>query len=1032
MATARLDLGDLKLWPHQAEAVRACVTYFGSGSGRSALVHYPTGTGKTGIMAVVAGLRRNAGHTLILCPSTALVEQIMAAVGGGFWTTIGAPSEWVPNRVVQLLPSSLTQCLAELETMPSDHHCVIVGTVQALQQTHAAAVQGAAGRTAVFGPPSAARDMDRLRRAVGTIIFDEGHREPAPSWAEAVRSLCKPTVLFSATPFRGDMKLFDVDPHHVSFLGFRQAVDCKLIRDVAIVEAPLARDPHAFAREILSWRDDLVRSGNVGANDKTIVRAADAGGVQALYDAFAAALGPRGERVLAVHDTFKSEVGPHGERHDHVPRALGARQETVLIHQDMLLEGIDDPSCTMLAAYDPFTNERKLVQQVGRVIRHPRPIGSEAKPARVFARTGDGLSAMWRRFGIFDDLCAEGNGPPSLRTGKEILRRLAATMPSIDYVDGRFRTRLDPNSIPDGDIRIPKSAVIHELDPTFDLDTFEAAVTAELGSEDRFQIQVFTVAGRACRCHVSLRLQQSRFLVDTLFQQGSLEITAYARHGERLFFYDSAGLWMDGAADLGTRAAPAILRSLLPESAGDAITGIGTRNTDLGRLAIRGRTLTAASLNRAGIHMGEHLHVVAHASGRVAGNHRAIGFARSRIREGNGAVVDLGGFQAWTARMNGELLAGSRAAAMFDRYAMPVDVPAATEPVNILVDLDDAVDAYVDDDGKVARFDLDAACVDVVPDPTAADFPYRFELGVNGRPVPVWIGWHPRRGKYWLRSPALSALKRRDAPNVSLTKRLNQRQSIRVITRNSAALYAYGKFYGVGLDLSVANGPASVIAGLIEGVSGLAGIYSEKGDLTAPASTWPASSLFGFMDAALKPASTATVLGLPFPMLLCDDLDDEVADFVAVDDRGPELRAVLMAAKWKAGKPGAGASTLYDVCGQVVKNLAYLKVDAIDLPGTAVKWGRPWRLKGGEVHRSRTGQAAADIAKAFKSVRGNPSARRTFWMVLGGGVLSRDAVLRGFARKPIEPHVLQLYHLLLSTYASCQSVGVELRILCAE
>ena len=1032
MTTARLDSGDLRLWPHQAEAVRVCAAYFASGSNRSGLIHYPTGTGKTGVMATLAGLRRDAGHTLILCPSAALVEQIIAAVEGGFWTTIGAKTEWVPDRVMRLLPSSLPTLVADIEILPPEHRCVVVGTVQALQQSYAAANHGAVEGTWLSRPSTAASDMERLGRAIGTVIFDEGHREPAPSWAEAVRSLGKPTLLFSATPFRGDMKLFDVDPVHVAFLGFRQAVELNLIRDVRIEEIQLPQDPTAFVQVILSRRDDLVRCGDVRPSDKLIVRAADAISVQALYDAFASALGTRGERVLAVHDTFKLEVGPHGERRGDVPRALSGRQERVLVHQDMLLEGIDDPSCTMLAAYDRFGNERKLVQQIGRVIRHPGPIGTAAKPAVVFARTGDGLSAMWQRFLTFDKLCLKEKGPPKLSTGEEILRKLAATMPAIDYVDGRFRTRLDPNSIPADDIRIPKSAVVYDLVPSFDFDAFEAAVVAELRTEDRFHVQAFTVAGGACRCHISLRLQQSRFLVDTLFQQGSLEITAYARHGDRLFFYDSAGLWMDGAAALGGRAAPSILRSLLPESAGDAITGIGTRNTDLGRLAIRGRTVTASSLNRAGIHMGEHLHVVSHASGRVAGGYRAIGFTRSRIREGNGAVVDLSGFHEWTALMSRELLAGTPAAAMFKRYAIPVDIPATTNPVNILVDLDDAVDAYVDDNGEVASLDLDAACVEIIPDPAAADFPYRFELGVNGQSVPVWIGWLPKRGKYWLRSPTLSALKRKDAPNVTLTKRLNRRQSFRIITQDSAALYAYGQFYGVDLDLSVANGPASVIAGLIEGVPGLAGIGSEKGDLTGPAPTWPASSLFGFVDAALTPGATTPVLGPSFRMLLCDDLDDEVADFLAVDDGGPEPRAVLMAAKWKAGSPGAGASTLYDVCGQVVKNLAYLKVDATDLPGSAAKWGRPWRLKGGEVRRSRTGQSAPDIAKAFKNVRGNPSARRIFWMVLGGGVLSRNAVLRGFKRKPVEPHVLQLYHLLLSTYASCQSVGVELRILCAE
>ena len=41
-----------------------------------------------------------------------------------------------------------------------------------------------------------------------------------------------------------------------------------------------------------------------------------------------------------------------------------------------------------------------------------------------------------------------------------------------------------------------------------------------------------------------------------------------------------------------------------------------------------------------------------------------------------------------------------------------------------------------------------------------------------------------------------------------------------------------------------------------------------------------------------------------------------------------------MVAKHKAGAGGVSASALYDVCSQAAKNLAYLKADATDLPGT--------------------------------------------------------------------------------------------------
>lgn len=140
----------------------------------------------------------------------------------------------------------------------------------------------------------------------------------------------------------------------------------------------------------------------------------------------------------------------------------------------------------------------------------------------------------------------------------------------------------------------------------------------------------------------------------------------------------------------------------------------------------------------------------------------------------------------------------------------------------------------------------------------------------------------------------------------------------------------------------------------------------------------------------------------------------------------------MIAAKGSSGEPRAGASGLYDVCAQVVKNLAYLKVDAQPLPGREDHWDDKWKLKGGEVERNRAGTTSGAFRTAFMQVRGSPVAEREFWMVLGGGILSKNKVEESIAKVPPEPHTLQLHHLLLSTYSSCQSVGADLKIFCAE
>jgi type I site-specific restriction endonuclease len=125
---------------------------------------------------------------------------------------------------------------------------VVLSTIQALQQIHG-------------GP-----DYSRLAGRFGTVMFDEGHREPATLWAKAVRGLGAPTVLFSATPFRNNLKIFDVDPDHVHFLSFEQSVADRLIRGVEIVEEPLDGGASGFARRAPSIR----YAGQCGSSEQMI------------------------------------------------------------------------------------------------------------------------------------------------------------------------------------------------------------------------------------------------------------------------------------------------------------------------------------------------------------------------------------------------------------------------------------------------------------------------------------------------------------------------------------------------------------------------------------------------------------------------------------------------------------------------------------------------------------------------------------------------------------------------------------------
>ncbi|MAM40393.1 MAG: RNA helicase [Erythrobacter sp.] len=995
-----------------------CLGYFASTPSKGALVQHPTGTGKTGIMAVTGCLRAVEGPVLIICPSAALADQLTREVGSEFWRKVKAPTEWKPEMVFQLLPKDIGAAADRITSRAPAERVVVITTVQALQQIHATPTRYA-----------------RLVGLFASVLFDEGHREPAPAWARAVRGLKAPTILFSATPFRNDIKLFDIDLDHVAFLSFHDAVDRHLIRNVTIDPTPLPSSLQGFAGAVIARRDQAIADGSLPPNAKVIVRANSADGVRDLFDAFKAKLGNRHDGILGVHNRFKLEGDTGAQLRPDVPNDLAARPERFLIHQFMLTEGIDDPSCTMLALFEPFSTERQLVQQFGRLTRHPTP-GTVQAPALVVTTMPDEVARMWGGFLSFDRICMENGGKPPLHAGKEVLEKLVEALPAVDYVDGRFRTRVELDGDFTDELRVPRSALVFELGDGFDMDAFQGEIEERLYEMDRIEAGNGGIDDGACRFHLSLALTQSRFLAETLFLSPSLEATIYSKSGSHLYFYDSGGLFLDEVKGLKRRASAAQMRSLLAEGADNRITQLHLKNTDLGPAALRSRSQTARSLARAGVFMGEHLNVVTRATGLVDGTRRAVAFTSSRVREGEGAQASPADFHTWAAQVDTELHAAKPAADLFGRFALPIAAPPITVPANILIDIDDVSEGVRDAAGAPVEFDTNDVCQDIVPDPTGPeDFKFRFSLKINGKSNPVWIKWDKLKQKYWLRSEELSKFKIVGSPRTSLTNRLNQRQPFRILPQNLDAIYAFGQFYSIDLKLAAAGGTGALVLDLLTDVAGLTARTTEKGNLRAPATHWPADSVFDYIDRALTPGAPTTPLGPTFPLLICDDIGQEAADFICVDkgSGSNQPRIVLIAAKGKKpakGDTGVSASDLYDVCGQVAKNLAYLKADTQALPGSLEKWDKDWKLNGGEVPRMRQGTTAQAFRTAFTAARANPAATREMWMILGGAILSKKAAKREFARATPKAHVLQFHHLLLSTYSTCQSVGVNLRIFC--
>ena len=1006
-----LSWNGLNLWPNQRAALKRCAEYLAAPD-RAALVQMPTGTGKTGVIAVLSRSESEHGAILIVSPSKGLAAQLRIDVGTAFWAKIGAPARWRPSHVKTLLPSNSDENSRLLEDQ-SGVGVVLVGTLVSLLEI-------------VTGHPAA---QAALAKYVGLIIVDEGHREPAVQWANAVRGLRKPTILFSATPYRNDHRQFDVSDKWIHFLSFRDSLKQHLIRDVEFESLNSNGSAPGFARALVALYDRHTHSGRLHKDARVIVRCASDSTVRSVFHALASELRDRPEKCLALHEAFAGASPP---LFSNVPN-IRETDETFLVHQYKLTEGIDDPRCMLLAVFEELDNERQLVQQVGRILRHPRPLQSGTAPALVVADNVRGTKAKWDAYRLYDRVCDEAGGKPPVRNSVEILQRMLKAFPEADYHGGKFRKIVDFAS--DGieaEVQVPRSCLVYRLATKKPKKALDATIRALLEQEDRTIVN--SASSHSGRCHLFLALvaSESPYLNRSLFPTLALEVTVAVQSSGYLFFYDSGRLVIDESID-AVRLEVNEIKALMPESPNAKITSVSVLNGDIGPSAVRARTISAASLADAVPFMGDNAYFVSRATGRLEdGRRRYLGITRARVRDNEGEYAPLDEFVAWGDSLVQLLQSNPTPASFFDRFAAPVPQPKSIAPANILLEVSTLENSFVDGRGRALT--ITDACCDVVVDSSCSDSAFRhaFSMSINATPHKIWVRWDDERRKYILQSEELDEYHEVGKPKVTLIGRLNMTQDFRVILTSSRVLYAAGQFYDFLVRFSK-GGAATLLLDLLAGMRELEAYSTEKGSRPKGVthSVWDTASLFDFVDKGMS--STVQAFSAKFSHVVCDDMGTEGGDFVGIDETGTCV--VFAQVKCKRDASQVSASALYDVCSQANKNLGFLRYGGRELPGRVRKWGKPWKGSKESAYtvspRIRRGPASsAQFLADLNGVLAKPGTRREMWLVLGK-TLSKGDLRRELSSGKPPAKAIQTFYLLMSAHNACKSVGAELKVFCS-
>jgi hypothetical protein len=206
----------------------------------------------------------------------------------------------------------------------------------------------------------------------------------------------------------------------------------------------------------------------------------------------------------------------------------------------------------------------------------------------------------------------------------------------------------------------------------------------------------------------------------------------------------------------------------------------------------------------------------------------------------------------------------------------------------------------------------------------------------------------------------------------------------------------------------------------------LAQVTDEKGeDFTEEQTAFDADTTFGVVVATVADGDE---------VLVCDDLGDEWADFIGLNNSSSPPRITFYHAKH--GNLSLGATPFHESVGQALKNLRSMTLPREVMGGKINGWRKNYKSRKGvqtAIARVVRGDPN-DLADEFARARMAPDAIRRVMVVTSS--LSKAAVAEALARikaghRP-DPYFVQLYWLLLSFFSACTDMNAFGYVVCRE
>lgn len=937
---------------YQIEALKVCQGYIRSKSKGNCLIKLPTGTGKTGIIAMI--VNQYDEGVLIIVPNASLPLQTHDEITVSFWNNIGLKPEVVKEAMI--IDNK------NLKKLDKDKKLNYIITIQTLLSIY----------------ENDKSNFDLIKDCISLIIYDEGHREPALIWSEANRDLDKKTILFTATPYRNDNFVFNINERFVFKYPMREAIEAGNVKRPEFIRIPYY-DSNA---EIISFIE-----GEIGEKKlQTLIRCESSTKIST----FVEELNKKGIPTLGCHSDFKNTA----HLFDNGKKVLEIEKDySVIVHCDMLIEGINVPRLNSLMLLDGFANMKSTIQQIGRVLR---PSSALAAYIYVHEDTYDEICSQWQMY-----LDSEDNED------------------DFTYVDGKFRPKfvLDATDKVYENILFEKQAIIYQSNKSL-FRALQLSIVEHLnkvGNLTKYKEGYFKSGGLWILCYV--RREPSKILRSEYFFNYSLEFFSLVelKHMNTFFYfyYNSRRLSLPfDSDDLKLIDRESIIRLIPTDS---EIKNVKYTSTSISKIGARTKSIDGSLLNKIPGSLSERISFCRNVTGYCDINNektfRYVSAMTSKISERKECNYEE--YIDWCNQIIVESCSVS-SSRFFSRFANVTNFPNST-PSSILLDLD----ITIMKDGKTIHFDSQYCIIDNM----------RFTFSQHGNLFTGVIVMNAKEETVSLYIQEFADYLVTES-EIGLQKHF-ERNNYFLFFAESQVMYYNKIFFKPNLEFKYNHIDEFDMWNDIVSISTLNNAENEKMGANPTQSfntsiSWPLDSVFGSLINELKTNPQYSNIDY----VICDDLGYEIADFIALSSTTNCIYFIHC----KYGDNKLSASTFHDVCSQAVKNLEYVYSSNPDLlryfGEHFSRWKEKWTIAGHSADRIVKGTHKS-LLKEYKRILENPNARKEVWLVTTG--LSRKALKQELLKKKDQVEQFQqLMFLLRGTQDSVSQAGAYLKIFCKE